>query len=93
MKDTSATSALAVWLRDGMKHKSPNAGQPESAMSGALQVRLGGDNSYAGEPMTTPLIGAEFPAASVQMAKRTIRIATAVSAFGLIAALLLRRRR
>jgi adenosylcobinamide-phosphate synthase len=93
MKDTSSTSALAVWLRDGMKHKSPNAGQPESAMAGALQVRLGGDNSYAGEPMTTPLIGAEFPAASVQMAKRAIRIATAVSALGLIAALLLRRRR
>jgi adenosylcobinamide-phosphate synthase len=93
MKDASSTSALTVWLRDGMKHKSPNAGQPESAMSGALRVRLGGENFYDGKPLATPLIGAEFPAASVQAAKRAIRIATAVSALGFIAALLLRRRR
>jgi len=38
---TSAKSALSIWQRDGGKHKSPNAGQPESAMAGALQVRLG----------------------------------------------------
>jgi adenosylcobinamide-phosphate synthase len=93
MKDTSSTSALAVWLRDGMKHKSPNAGQPESAMSGALQVSLGGENFYDCELMTTPFIGAEFPAASVQTAKQAIRIAAAVSVLGFIAALLLRRRR
>ena len=48
----SSATALDTWLRDGMKHKSPNAGQPESAMAGALQVRLGGENSYKGEPVT-----------------------------------------
>ena len=53
-------SALHIWWRDGRKHKSPNAGQPESAMAGALRVRLGGENTYAGEPLATPLLGAEF---------------------------------
>src|ERR1700733_6790065 len=57
---TSAPSALRIWQRDGGKHKSPNAGQPESAMAGALQVRLGGENTYAGERIASPLLGAEF---------------------------------
>jgi adenosylcobinamide-phosphate synthase len=38
-----------ILLRDGWKHKSPNAGQPEAAMAGALGVRLGGTNFYEGE--------------------------------------------
>ena len=37
-----ACGAWNVWLRDGNRHKSPNAGQPESAMSGALGVRAWG---------------------------------------------------
>ena len=38
-----------IMRRDGAKHKSPNAGQPEAAMAGALGVRLGGTNFYDGE--------------------------------------------
>jgi adenosylcobinamide-phosphate synthase len=45
----TARSAAVTWFRDGGRHKSPNAGQPEAAMAGALRVCVGGDNTYAGE--------------------------------------------
>jgi adenosylcobinamide-phosphate synthase len=46
-----------VLLRDGARHKSPNAGRPEAAMAGALDVRLGGTNYYDGEPHHGPPLG------------------------------------
>jgi adenosylcobinamide-phosphate synthase len=91
--EASPASALKTWRRDGMKHKSPNAGQPESAMSGALQVRLGGENYYDGEPVPAPLIGANFPPPNALKARQAIGIVAAVSAFGAVAALLLHRGR
>lgn len=42
-------NALRVCRRDRMKHKSPNAGQTESACAGALHVQLGGDAKYFGK--------------------------------------------
>jgi adenosylcobinamide-phosphate synthase len=77
--ETSGLSALRTWYRDGRKHKSPNAGQPESAMAGALRVRLGGENTYAGERVTAPLLGAEFASPQLHHAKRALRVVTAVS--------------
>jgi adenosylcobinamide-phosphate synthase len=88
----NSVSALDTWLSDGMNHKSPNAGQPESAISGALQVRLGGENFYEGEPMAAPLIGERFTRPSLQQAKGAIRIVATVSALGAVIVLLLRRR-
>jgi adenosylcobinamide-phosphate synthase len=46
-----------VWLRDGGRHPSPNAGQCESAMAGALGVRLGGRNVYFGRSEVRPFLG------------------------------------
>jgi adenosylcobinamide-phosphate synthase len=86
-------SAMDTWLRDGNKHKSPNAGQPESAMAGALQVRLGGSNSYDGAIMTAPSIGEGFPAPSTHQAKQAIRMVAMVSVLGFAASLLVRRKR
>jgi adenosylcobinamide-phosphate synthase len=85
----AGTRALSIWHRDGDKHKSPNAGQPESAMAGALGVRLGGENRYAGEVIRTPLLGAEFPAPNVAQARRALGIVAAVAAMGVFGALLL----
>jgi adenosylcobinamide-phosphate synthase len=93
VEGTDSRSAVDVWLHDGNKHKSPNSGQPESAMAGALQVCLGGSNSYDGEIVDTPLIGARFPMPSTHKAKQTIRIAGVVSVLGFAAALLLRGKR
>jgi adenosylcobinamide-phosphate synthase len=93
IKDANTADAFQTWLRDGGKHKSPNAGQPESAMSGALQVQLGGENIYAGQRVTAPLIGDGFARPTVQRSKQAIEIAAMVSVLGAIAALLLSRRK
>ncbi len=87
---TSAESTLQIWRRDGRKHKSPNAGQPESAMAGALQVRLGGDNTYAGERVTAPFLGAEFEPPLRHHVKRALRLVVAVSLLGAAFAVLVR---
>jgi adenosylcobinamide-phosphate synthase len=90
IRDANFSSSVTTWLRDGDKHKSPNAGQPESAMAGALRVRLGGTNLYDGEVVAAPLIGARFSQPSAQQAKRAILVASTVSVLGVMAALLLR---
>lgn len=46
-----------VMLRDAAKHASPNSGWPESAMAGALGVRLGGPVSYDGVAHDRPTFG------------------------------------
>ena len=84
-----ASNAWKIWLRDGNKHKSPNAGQPESAMAGALRVRLGGENYYDGELIPAEPMGGEFRAPQPQHARRAIRIASAVALLGLGAGVLL----
>lgn len=39
-------SALCAMVRDASKHRSPNAGWPESAMAGALGLKLNGPKTY-----------------------------------------------
>lgn len=41
-------SAFRMVRRDARKHPSPNSGFPESAVAGALGIRLGGTNVYHG---------------------------------------------
>ena len=84
-----ACGAWKVWLRDGNRHKSPNAGQPESAMSGALGVQLGGGNFYQGESVPAAPIGGEFPAPQLQDARKAIRVVSAVALLALGAGVLL----
>jgi len=93
IENANAKAALDTWCQDRMKHKSPNAGQPESAMAGALQVRLGGDNYYSGELITAPLIGASFQQPDAQKAKQAIRMVALVSVVGALASLFLCRGR
>ena len=42
-------AAWCIMRRDAVKHPSPNGGWPESAVAGALHIRLGGINSYFGQ--------------------------------------------
>jgi len=43
----SIRTSLNVMMRDARKHRSPNAGWPESAMAGALGIALAGPRVYA----------------------------------------------
>ncbi len=90
-----AARSLRIWWRDGSKHASPNAGQSEAAMAGALGVRLGGMNFYDGHPHETPMLGAEWRPPTAGDVRAALSIVAAVSAiaFGATLLFLLRRRR
>jgi adenosylcobinamide-phosphate synthase len=83
----SARSAWRTFWRDGDKHASPNAGQAEAAMAGALSVRLGGASRYAGVTVERPLLGAEFPLPDRSAARASLRVAAGVSFLCFLAAL------
>ncbi|MEV6598374.1 cobalamin biosynthesis protein [Actinoplanes sp. NPDC051346] len=69
--------ALRVWRRDRLDHPSPNAGQCESAMAGALGVRLGGRNVYFGRTETRPFLG-DGPRPSAAHLRKAARVSGAV---------------
>ncbi|MBU1341723.1 MAG: adenosylcobinamide-phosphate synthase CbiB [Proteobacteria bacterium] len=60
MSFKKAVLALKTGVTQGSYHKSPNAGYPEAAFSGALEIRLGGPNMYHGKMVEKPFIGKEF---------------------------------
>jgi adenosylcobinamide-phosphate synthase len=91
-----ADGARRIWLRDGDRHASPNAGQSEAAIAGALGVRLGGASSYDGVPHDAPVLHADGRPASLREAKSALSLIALVSGIAFGAALLLvagRRRR
>jgi adenosylcobinamide-phosphate synthase len=52
-----AKNAAFIWRRDRKNHASPNAGQGEAAMAGALRLALGGGAYYGGVFEEKPVIG------------------------------------
>ena len=50
-------NAYRIWQRDRKKSTSPNSGQTESVMAGALHIRLLGPASYFGKVVDKPYIG------------------------------------
>lgn len=55
------TRPLAVMRRDAGLHRSPNAGWPEAAMAGALNVRLSGPRIYGDRIAEEPWINGGAP--------------------------------
>jgi adenosylcobinamide-phosphate synthase len=53
----SAGGGWRVMWRDAGKHASPNAGWPEAAMAGGLNIQLGGPVAYDGVPHPRPWFG------------------------------------
>lgn len=77
----TATRALSMMLREARSHPSPNAGFPEAAMAGALEVRLGGVNYYQGQAKEYPYLGncvREFEPAMLEDAVRLMYLNTAI---------------
>ncbi len=57
---TSRQAAAQAWravVRDAPRHRSPNAGYPEAAMAGALNLALAGPRSYAGIAIEDAIMG------------------------------------
>jgi adenosylcobinamide-phosphate synthase len=76
------SSAWKTWRLDSLKLASPNAGQTESAMAGALRVQLGGVNMYDGERVETALLGSGFPGPEVHHVRKAMRITALASVLG-----------
>lgn len=74
----SPAHAWRVWQRDGAAHPSPNAGRPEAATAGALGLRLGGENVYAGHVERRPVLGDGRPPL-VPDVRRAVRLGRAVA--------------
>lgn len=82
---TVAAGSRAPWQvarRDARAHRSPNAGWPEAAMAGALDVRLSGPRAYDGRLSDEPWLngGARDPEAAdigraLQLYRRAVVIA------------------
>jgi adenosylcobinamide-phosphate synthase len=74
-----SAGALRLWRREGRLHSSPNSGQTEAAMAGALSVWLGGPNHYGGKLIDKPVIGRgrdEATGESVAQALRLVKVST-----------------
>jgi adenosylcobinamide-phosphate synthase len=56
-REHSGVDALRIMLRDGRKHRSPNAGWPEAAMAGALGISLAGPRHYHEGTVDDPYLG------------------------------------
>ena len=57
---TGRTAAVEAWravLRDASRHRSPNAGYPEAAMAGALDLALAGPRIYDGIEIADAIMG------------------------------------
>jgi len=69
----AASRAFSTIWHDASKHASPNAGWPEAAVAGVLNIRLGGPRSYANREVNLPWMGdgrKELRPADIQSALR-----------------------
>jgi adenosylcobinamide-phosphate synthase len=74
----SPRRALATLRRDARHHRSPNAGWPEAAMAGALEIQLSGPRVYGGVPVDERWVGEgrrDLGAADIRQALTLYRVA------------------
>ncbi|AOT72379.1 adenosylcobinamide-phosphate synthase CbiB [Geosporobacter ferrireducens] len=77
-------NSFKILKRDRRNHKSPNSGYPEAAVAGALNIQIGGTNSYFGQMMEKPTIGDKLKELDKEDLLRTIRIMYGASAIGVL---------
>lgn len=85
---TRPRAALATMWRDARRHRSPNAGWPEAALAGALEIRLSGPRAYHDRIAEEPWLneGAADPGPSdIGRALRLFRFVMLALALGLTA--------
>jgi adenosylcobinamide-phosphate synthase len=90
----SPRSAIAAVRRNARYHRSPNAGWPEAAMAGALNIALAGPRSYGGKMIQAPFMGeggkTDLSASDIRRALKLARVADAllIALLGLAALLI-----
>ncbi|MEM7729646.1 MAG: adenosylcobinamide-phosphate synthase CbiB [Pseudomonadota bacterium] len=89
---SASPRALALMVREARQHRSPNAGWPEAAMAGGLNVRLSGPRLYSDRVSEEPWLngGANDPTSDeLKRGLALYRRAMMLGAGGLIAVALL----
>lgn len=81
--------AWQIMLRDASRHASPNAGWPEAAAAGALDIQLGGGAVYFGELIDKPTFGDAREAITIVHYQQMIRLLYLTALLGLLPALFL----
>ncbi len=72
--DASAACAWRALRRDAARHRSPNAGYPEAAIAGALDLSLGGPRVYGGIRVEDALMGDGRRDATVKDIQRALTL-------------------
>jgi len=91
LPEARVAPAFRVMLRDAGKHRSPNAGWPEAATAGALDLALAGPRRYHGEVVNDPWLGdgrARATGADISRALRLYIIACLLQALAVLGAYL-----
>jgi adenosylcobinamide-phosphate synthase len=89
----AATEAWRAVMRDAAHHRSPNAGYPEAAMAGALDLALAGPRIYAGVEIEDAIMGRGRRAATAGDIRRALALfrradAMLIGLFAVVAMLL-----
>ena len=82
-------NSFKIYNRDKYNHSSPNSAHPEAAVSGALEVQLGGANYYFGKLVEKPTIGDAIKDINVESLNNTFKILYTVSFMGFTLALII----
>ena len=82
--------ALKIWCRDRRCHASPNSGQTEAAVAGALGIRFGGPSNYFGKVVEKPFIGDADNIIAVHHIKIVNKLMLATSTIAMLIFCLLR---
>ncbi|SOB99248.1 adenosylcobinamide-phosphate synthase [Rhodobacter sp. JA431] len=69
-----AAQALDIMQRDARAHRSPNAGWPEAAMAGALDIRLSGPRIYGDRVTEEPWLNGAAPDPSPETLARGLAL-------------------
>jgi len=81
--------SFKIMLRDADKHRSPNAGWPESSLAGALGVRLSGPRHYSGAVTQEPWLNEAAPDPLPRDINRGLRLYIVVIIFAAILIMIL----
>jgi adenosylcobinamide-phosphate synthase len=80
-------NAWRIWKRDRRNHASPNSAQTESAVAGALGLRLAGDAVYFGKLHKKPFIGDDLRPIEPEDIRRSHKLMFAATGEMLVLAL------